>query len=103
MATGFFSFLALCLFLGAGADAFVMLTDVDGVYNDFNGPSHSRISELGVAEAEGMLSALPAGSMRPKVEAACEFTRATGKMAAIGSLDGLGAILSAADGTRIVA
>jgi carbamate kinase len=42
-----------------------------------------------------------AGSMGPKVEAACRFARATGKRAAIGELSELSAILAGTAGTTV--
>jgi carbamate kinase len=42
-----------------------------------------------------------AGSMGPKVDAACRFARATGKRAAIGELSQLGRILAGEAGTTI--
>ena len=42
-----------------------------------------------------------AGSMGPKVDAACRFVRATGKRAAIGELSQLGRILAGEAGTTI--
>jgi carbamate kinase len=44
----------------------------------------------------------PAGSMGPKVEAAVEFVKATGRRAAIGSLDDIEAIVAGSAGTNIV-
>jgi carbamate kinase len=43
----------------------------------------------------------PAGSMGPKVEAACHFAEATGKRAAIGALKDLSSILHGKAGTTI--
>src|SRR5450830_329831 len=43
----------------------------------------------------------PAGSMRPKIEAACSFVKATGKRAVIGSLDNIEAMLRGDAGTQI--
>jgi carbamate kinase len=43
----------------------------------------------------------PAGSMGPKVDAACRFVEATGKRAAIGALKDLAAILRGEAGTTI--
>jgi carbamate kinase len=43
----------------------------------------------------------PAGSMGPKVEAACHFAEATGKRAAIGALKDLSSILRGEAGTTI--
>jgi len=44
-----------------------------------------------------------AGSMAPKVQAACEFVEAGGRFAAIGRLDQAAAILQGESGTRIAA
>jgi carbamate kinase len=43
----------------------------------------------------------PAGSMGPKVEAACHFAEATGKRAAIGALKDLSSILRGEAGTTV--
>jgi carbamate kinase len=43
----------------------------------------------------------PAGSMGPKVEAACRFVEATGRMAAIGRLDAAEALLRGTAGTIV--
>jgi carbamate kinase len=43
----------------------------------------------------------PAGSMGPKVEAACRFVEATGQMAAIGRLDAAEELLSGSAGTIV--
>ena len=45
--------------------------------------------------------AFPAGSMGPKVQAACEFVRATGRRAVIGSLDQIEAMLEGRAGTQV--
>ncbi|MEL4166634.1 carbamate kinase, partial [Pseudomonas sp. ZS001] len=42
-----------------------------------------------------------AGSMGPKVQAACEFARNTGKVAVIGALADIDAIVQGTAGTRI--
>ena len=44
---------------------------------------------------------LPAGSMGPKVDAACRFVELTGATAAIGSLDDAVAILAGEAGTVV--
>jgi carbamate kinase len=44
----------------------------------------------------------PAGSMGPKVEAACEFVSRTGRPAVIGSLDRIEAMANGTAGTRVV-
>ena len=45
---------------------------------------------------------LPAGSMGPKVAAATEFATATGKRAAIGSLDDIDALVDGSGGTQVM-
>ena len=45
---------------------------------------------------------LPAGSMGPKVEAACRFVEATGKKAVIGRLEDAEAMFLGKAGTMIV-
>jgi carbamate kinase len=44
-----------------------------------------------------------AGSMGPKVEAACRFVEATGNRAAIGALDEIAGLLDGTSGTQIAA
>jgi carbamate kinase len=53
--------------------------------------------------APAMLAAhaFPAGSMGPKVEAACKFSETTGGFAAIGALEDVAAIMDGRRGTRI--
>jgi len=82
-----------------GADLFVMLTDADAVYVDWGKPSQKAIRRGSPAA----LAQLPfaAGSMGPKVDAACRFVKATGKRAAIGALADLGKILSGKAGTTV--
>jgi len=81
------------------ADVYVMLTDADAVYTDWGKPTQRAIRSA----APDALSALPfaAGSMGPKVDAACRFARSTGKRAAIGELSQLSQILAGEAGTTI--
>ena len=82
-----------------GADRLVVLTQVDAVYRGFGTPEEEAVAELRPGRDDDVLDELPAGSMRPKVEAAFRFVRATGGEALITSA----AALSSADaGTRIV-
>ena len=83
------------------ADLYVMATDVDGVYRDWGQPTQARIDRATPAELEAM--DLPAGSMGPKVAAAAEFVAATGKRAAIGSLEEIDALVDGTGGTQVVA
>ena len=83
------------------ADLYVMLTDADAVYEGWGTPARRAIRRA----TPDALAAMPfaAGSMGPKVEAACRFVRATGKRAAIGDLADLGRILAGEAGTTIAA
>lgn len=84
---------------GLGADALLMLTDVDGVQVNWGTPQARRLSEVSVGELAGMTFA--AGSMGPKVQAACRFADRTGGIAAIGSLADAAALLEGRAGTRV--
>ena len=84
-----------------GADLYVMATDVDGVYTDWGTPDQRRLDKVTAAELRALQ--FPAGSMGPKVEAAARFAEATGKRAAIGSLEQIEQIVAGAAGTQVVA
>jgi len=81
------------------ADLYIMATDVDGVYLDWNTPQARKIERATAKELEAYDFA--AGSMGPKVEAACTFVRKTGNRAAIGSLDEIEEIVAEKAGTII--
>jgi carbamate kinase len=70
---------------GLGADQMVLVTGVAGVYTDFETDSARLLSSVHPDELENLAKAghFPPGSMGPKVEAAIEFVRATGKRAVI--------------------
>jgi carbamate kinase len=82
------------------ADLFVMATDVDGVYAGWGAPDQRRLDRITPQELRAMDFA--AGSMGPKVEAAARFVEATGKRAAIGSLEDIEKIVDGAAGTNVV-
>jgi len=82
-----------------GADLYVMLTDADAVYVDWGKPTQRAIRQASPDALEAMTFA--AGSMGPKVKAACRFVKATGKRAAIGELADLEKILAGEAGTVI--
>jgi len=81
------------------ADVFVMLTDADAVYMDWGKPTQKAIRRASPAALAAQSFA--AGSMGPKVSAACRFAEATGKRAAIGALPDLEKIISGQAGTTI--
>ncbi|KXF75705.1 carbamate kinase [Paramesorhizobium deserti] len=82
-----------------GADALVMLTDVDAVYQNWGEPGQKAIGEISPDEIDA--EDFPAGSMRPKIEAACNFALVTGGMAGIGALQDALGILERRAGTVI--
>ena len=82
------------------ADLFIMATDVDGVYVGWGTPEQRRLDEITPEDLRAMDFA--AGSMGPKVEAAARFVEATGKRAAIGSLQDIEKIVDGAAGTNVV-
>jgi carbamate kinase len=82
-----------------GTDLFVMLTDADAVYVDWGKPAQKAVRRASPAALSAMQFA--AGSMGPKVEAACRFASATGKRAAIGALSDLGRIVAGDAGTTV--
>ncbi|KJS36001.1 MAG: carbamate kinase [Hyphomonas sp. BRH_c22] len=81
-------------------DLFIMATDVDAVYVDWGQPSQRRIIEAGPDDLDTY--EFPAGSMGPKVRAACAFVRHSGAKAAIGALKDIEAIVAGAAGTLII-
>ena len=84
-----------------GADALVMLTDVDAVSTDFGTPQARRVHKASVAALRAM--SFEAGSMAPKVEAACRFAERSGGVAGIGRLEQADELLAGRAGTLVVA
>jgi carbamate kinase len=86
------------------ADALLIATDVDGVYEHFGSPEQRLIPKLSASEAKRMLDEgeFGEGSMRPKVEAAVQFVTEGGERAVIGPLDQAGRALAGKAGTQIV-
>ena len=69
-----------------------MATDADGVYQNWGADSAEKISTTTPDEIE--TDQFEAGSMGPKVEAACDFVRRTGQRAVIGALADLPAMVA---------
>jgi carbamate kinase len=86
-----------------GASILLILTDVDGVYENWGTDRARRIPELSIAQAESLVSgeSLGAGSMRPKLEAALDFLASGGEMAIIAALEDGPAALAGKAGTTI--
>ena len=83
-----------------GADAFLMLTDVPAVFADWGQPGQRALGDVTPQALAAMDFA--AGSMGPKVRAACDFVNRTGGLAGIGALDDASDILARRAGTRVV-
>lgn len=81
------------------SDLLVIATDVAAVFVDWGKPGQKAIEQAHPDEIEKLDFA--AGSMGPKVQAACEFARHTGKPAVIGSLADIHNIIQRRGGTRI--
>ena len=92
-------FVAAMVAAELGADALVMLTDVDGVMADFGTPRQRLVRDVTTSVLQSMT--FPAGSMGPKVAAACRFVRDTGGHAAIGSLAAADDVVGGTAGTQI--
>jgi carbamate kinase len=87
------------LALGLGAERLVILTQVPAVYEGFESDRRRPLAELVSGRDDSLIDRLPAGSMRPKVEAALRFVRETGGEALITSAE---ALERGEAGTRVV-
>ncbi|HEY1296412.1 MAG TPA: carbamate kinase [Chloroflexota bacterium] len=83
------------------ADMYIMATDTDGVYLDWGTPNARKLDRTTPAELARY--EFPAGSMGPKIDAACEFATSRGRPAAIGALADIERIVAGAAGTLIEA
>ena len=90
---------AALLALELHAELLVLLTDVPAVLADYGLASEHPLGAVSLDEMAE--ESYAAGSMGPKVEAACRFVRESGRPAAIGALDDLAAVLRGEAGTRI--
>lgn len=81
------------------ADVLLMLTDVEAVFRDWGGPDQAAIRQITPDALDEMHFA--AGSMGPKITAACDFVRAGGGFAGIGKLSDARALLEGRAGTQI--
>ncbi len=84
------------------ADVLVMATDATGVFVGFGGPNQRMIL---AAHPDALLGRyrgeFAAGSMLPKVLAACEFSSETGNPAVIGALADIDQLVQGARGTTV--
>jgi len=82
-----------------GADALMILTDVSNVEIGFGTRTPRRIGRTTPSSLRALT--FPAGSMGPKVDAACRFVEATGKRAMIGRLEDAAELLLGGRGTIV--
>jgi carbamate kinase len=86
------------------ADILIMATDAPAAFVGFGTPQQRAIVE---ADPDALLTEygaeFAAGSMLPKVIAACDFAGTTGKPAMIGALSDIDAMLAGTAGTRVAA
>ncbi|RZF25676.1 carbamate kinase [Paraburkholderia sp. UYCP14C] len=82
-----------------GADMLIVATDVDAAYVNWGKPDQKAIAQAHPDELEKL--GFASGSMGPKVQAAIEFARKTGKDAVIGSLADIQAIAERRGGTCV--
>jgi len=81
------------------ADALLLLTDVTAVWTKWPMGEGRPIGRTTPGDLRRMTFA--AGTMGPKVEAACRFVERTGRMAAIGAMEDAAAILAGKAGTIV--
>lgn len=82
-----------------GAHVLAIITDVDGVYLDWGTRRQRAIRKASPADLADVSFA--AGSMGPKVSAACDFVERTGGRAVIGSIAQAPLLVSGEAGTAI--
>ncbi|MFK0329493.1 carbamate kinase [Rhizobium sp. NPDC090275] len=82
-----------------GADLLIMATDAPAVCLDWGKPSQKAIHKARPGDMKQF--DFPAGSMGPKVDAACHFAETTGKAAAIGALADIAGMVRGELGTII--
>lgn len=87
-----------------GAEELFILTGVEKVALGFGTPEQRWLDTITAAEAREYLAAghFPAGSMGPKIEAACQFVENGGKIALITDIFTIGEAIAGRTGTRVV-
>ena len=81
------------------ADLLIMATDVDGVYLNWGTPQAEKVTSATPEQLMALNFEL--GSMEPKVHAACDFVRRSGKRAAIGALADVPQMYAGQAGTQV--
>lgn len=87
-----------------GADLYIVLTGVSQVAINFGQPNMQLIDKMTVSEAENYMAEghFPPGSMGPKIAAALEFIKSSGKEVLITSAEKLEDALTGRSGTYII-
>jgi carbamate kinase len=83
------------------ADMLIMATDATAAFVGWGTPEQRAIARAHPDALAEHLGEFAAGSMLPKVLAACDFARATAKPAVIGALADIEAMLAGSAGTRV--
>jgi carbamate kinase len=81
------------------ADVLAIITDVDAAYIGWGTPEQRPIRRASPTALAS--SPFAAGSMGPKVAAACSFVERTGRIAVIGSIEDTGALVRGEAGTVV--
>ena len=87
------------LTIAIDADVLLLLTDVPAVWTRWPMTEGSPIRRTTPGELRALTFA--AGSMRPKVEAACRFVERTGRQARIGAIEEAEAVMAGTAGTMV--
>jgi carbamate kinase len=88
-----------------GAEIFLILTDVDNAYLNYERPDQKALSRISLDDAKKYLAAghFMKGSMLPKIESAIHFIESGGKVSIITSQLLAGDALAGKAGTIITA
>ncbi len=83
------------------AERFIIVTEIDAVYESFGTPEQRALRHMASHAALAMSEQLPDGSMGPKLESAARFAATTGRPAYITATDNILTTLAGETGTRI--
>jgi carbamate kinase len=86
---------------GLDADLFAMATDADAAYVGWGTAGQRAIAHAHPDALDELAAEFAAGSMLPKIQAACQFARASGHRAAIGGLTDISQMLEGRAGTIV--
>ncbi|MCJ7617567.1 MAG: carbamate kinase [Desulfobacterales bacterium] len=87
-----------------GVDVFIIATDVQGVALNYGKKDQKFLRSITLEQAELYIKEghFPAGSMKPKIEAAMQFIQRGGKRAVITSLENIEQAILGESGTEVV-